>query len=138
MPKLNHQVDASSSIDWADKGAAVQIVTAANKQEKVITILVNEKFQVKAWNSVLSAPKDKVDLKKCAVILDKAVASGAPVSQQARQTEAVDPISVMVIVALTGLLTYTIRKNYAIQATFTSATGWTFTLNLTPSSSAAR
>jgi Ni,Fe-hydrogenase I cytochrome b subunit len=135
MPKLNHQVDAPSSIDWADKGAAVQIVTAANKQEKAIKILVNEKFQVKSWSSVLK-DKQKVDLKTVASILDKAVASSAPAQEQ--QTVAVDPISVMVIVALTGLLTYTIKKNYGIQANFTSATGWTFTLNLTPSSSAAR
>lgn len=137
MAKLNQKADASSSIDWADPGAAVQIVTAATKQEKVITILVNEKYQVLAWNSVLKGKQDVIDLRKVASIFDKAVASAAPAGQQARQAEAVDPVTVMVIVALTGLLGYTIRKNYAIQAT-ASANGWTFTLNLTPSSASAR
>lgn len=134
MPQLNHKTDASSSIDWADPAAAIQIATAATKQESSMTILVNEKYQVKAWSSVLKGTQDVVDLTKVASILDRAVASSAAQSQQARQTDATEPTTVMVIVALTGLFAYLIRKNYAINATATG-NSWSFTLNLTPSSS---
>lgn len=135
MSNINHK-DATSSIDWADPGAAVQIVTAASRKDKNISILVNEKSQVNAWSSVLKGKQDTVDLKKVAEILDKAAVSGGP-GRGAQHAAAVDPVTIMVIVALTGLLTYTIRKNYAIQASLTNSV-WTFNLNLTPSSSSAR
>src|SRR5438270_8181578 len=115
MSKLNHK-EATSSIDWADPAAAVQIVTAASKQEKAITILVNEKLQASVWKSVLKGNQDTVDLKKVAEIFDKAVSSSRQSSQATKQAEAADPVTIMVIVALTGLFGYMIRKNYAIQA----------------------